>query len=265
MNNDINHLSAKVTFWAGFSGGALSVLSLGFVILLVMVVRGGGLPLVKTRSGVNPSVQGTAVAPTPSPSNSGTGAPSGPITLRDVANDEHIRGDKNAPVTLVEYSDTECPFCKRFHPTMQQVVENYKGKVRWVYRHFPLTSLHPKASKEAEATECAAELGGNDKFWAYLDRIYEITPSNNGLEESQLPKIAEDVGLNRQKFEDCLSSGKYAKKVQSDAQDAQNAGGAGTPYSVVIGLDGTKTPISGAQPYEAVKAAIDAALGSGKS
>ena len=83
-----------------------------------------------------------------------------------VTSEDHIRGDINAPVKIVEYSDTECPFCKRFHTTMQEVYNEYgkTGKVAWVYRHFPLDQLHSKARKEAEATECAAELGGNDKF-----------------------------------------------------------------------------------------------------
>ena len=97
--------------------------------------------------------------------------------MRAITKDDHVRGNPNAPVKIVEYSDTECPFCKRFHPTMNQIMGEYgkNGKVAWVYRHFPIDSLHPiKARKEAEATECANELGGNDKFWAYLDRIYEI-------------------------------------------------------------------------------------------
>jgi len=101
----------------------------------------------------------------------------------------------NAPVKIVEFSDTECPFCKRFHTTMQQVVKDSNGQVAWVYRHFPLDQLHSKARKEAEATECAAELGGNEKFWAYLNRLMEVTPANDGLDLAELPVIAAYVGL----------------------------------------------------------------------
>lgn len=187
---------------------------------------------------------------------------SGPadITFRPIGPDDHIRGDPNAPIALIEYSDTECPFCKRVHPTLQQLVQEYDGKVKWVYRHFPLDQLHSKARKEAEATECANELGGNDAFWAYVDKLFEVTPSNDGLDPAQLPKIAEDVGLERAKFEACLSSGKYAQHVADDLADAQAAGGNGTPYSIVIGKDGTTYPISGAQPYTQFTTVVEQAL-----
>lgn len=175
---------------------------------------------------------------------------------------DHIRGAQNAKVTLIEYSDTECPFCKRFHPTMQQLTKEYPNDVRWVYRHFPLDALHSKARKESEATECAGELGGNNKFWAYLDRLFEVTPSNDGLDPAELPKIAEFVGLNRVAFEQCLSSGKYAQHVADDLADAESAGGTGTPYSVVLAASGEKFPLEGAQPYAAVKQLVEKALAS---
>lgn len=92
---------------------------------------------------------------------------------------DHIRGSRDAPVTLLEYSDLECPFCKQFHTTLQRATQEYDGKVRWVYRHFPLDALHSKARKEAEAAECAAAQG---KFWEFLDRLFAVAPSNNGLE-----------------------------------------------------------------------------------
>jgi len=187
-------------------------------------------------------------------------APSSTENIKAVTSDDHIRGSIDAPVKIVEFSDLECPFCKRFHSTLQQVYDEYDGDVAWVYRHFPLDALHPKARKEAEATECAAELGGNEKFWAYLDRIMEVTPSNNRLDESELPKIAAHVGLNVQEFQACLDSGRHKDKVESDVQDALASGGLGTPYSILIGPDGKKAVISGAQPYAQVKSAVDAAL-----
>ncbi len=182
--------------------------------------------------------------------------------MRAISKNDHIRGNPNAPVKIVEYSDTECPFCKRFHVTMNQVMSEYgnSGKVAWIYRHFPIDQLHPEARKQAEATECANELGGNDKFWAYLDRVYEITPSNNGLKLAELPKIAEFVGLDVAKFNACLSSGKYAAHVEADYQDAGATGGNGTPWSIVVDKNGKKYPLSGAQPYEAIKQLIEIAL-----
>lgn len=100
--------------------------------------------------------------------------------------DEHILGNLNAKIIIVEYSDPECPFCKVFHNTMHQVVDNGSGEIAWVYIHYPIPQLHPKAFHEAEATECAWEQGGNKAFWKYMDKLFEITPSNNGLDESRL-------------------------------------------------------------------------------
>lgn len=182
--------------------------------------------------------------------------------IKSVTADDHILGNPDAPVKVIEFSDTECPFCKRFHPTMHQLIQEYgrSGQVAWVYRHFPLDSIHPKARKEAEATECANELGGNAKFWAYVDRLFEVTPSNNNLDPAELPNIAKFVGLDQAKFEQCLNSEKYAQHVADNLADAINSGGNGTPFSVVIASNGQKFPISGAQPYSAVKQIVDTAL-----
>jgi len=180
--------------------------------------------------------------------------------MMPITSEDHIRGNPNAPVIIVEYSDTECPFCKSFHPTMQRVMEEYGDKVAWVYRHFPLDQIHSKADTEAEATECAAELGGNAAFWKYLDRLFEVTPSNNNLDPAELPKIAQYVGLDVQEFNTCLASGKYAQHVENETQNAVATGGNGTPWSIVVAANGKKYPLSGAQPYEVVKQLIELAL-----
>lgn len=180
--------------------------------------------------------------------------------LRPITTEDHIRGATNAKVTVLEYVDLECPFCKSFHPTLQKLLSEYPNDIRWVYRHSPLTQLHSKAPKEAEATECANELGGTDKFWAYVDRVFAVTPSNDNLDPSELPKIAEYVGLNRTQFESCLLSGKYAKHVEEDTADAQVAGLSGTPYSVIIAANDEKFPFEGAQPYAALKQVVEQAL-----
>lgn len=185
--------------------------------------------------------------------------------IKPVNSEDHIKGDPDAPVKIVEFSDTECPFCKRFHPTMQQAVQEYDGQVAWIYRHFPLDQIHSKARREAAAVELAGELGGNDKFWAYLDRVFEVTPSNDGLQLSQLVQIAQDVGLPTKPFQDLvdendIQGGKYADHIESDYQDALASGGSGTPYSVVIAPNGKTFSLSGAQPYASVRAIIDLAL-----
>lgn len=199
------------------------------------------------------------VQPSAAPSTFGS---AGVDNLKPITNIDHILGNPEAPVKVVEFADTECPFCKRFHPTMQQLIQEYgrSGQVAWVYRHFPLDQIHSKARKEAQALECANELGGNAKFWEYTDRLFEITPSNNNLDLNELPNIAEHLGLDRTQFETCLNSGKYDQHIQEDLDDAIRSGGTGTPYSIVIAPNGQKFSISGAQPYSAVKQVVDAAL-----
>ena len=179
---------------------------------------------------------------------------------------DHIRGNLNAPVKVIEFSPFECPFCKSFHASLHQMMDEYgkDGKVAWVYRHFPIDELHSKARKEAQAAECANELGGNDAFWAYTDRLFEIAPSNNRLDLAQLPQIAEFVHLDKAKFTACLAGdehgGKYAAHIEANQKDGAASGGAGTPYTLVISPKGEIFPINGAMPYSAVKATIDAAL-----
>lgn len=180
--------------------------------------------------------------------------------VRPVTSKDHVRGDMNAPIILVEFSDTECPFCKNFHSTLKKIITDYNGQVAWVYRHFPIDGLHVKARKEAEATECARELGGDGMFWIYLDRIFEVTPSNDQLDPEKLPEIAEFIGLSKKQFELCLSSNKYSNYVAENISNGMKAGVIGTPHTILITQGGKKFEIKGAQPYEAVKAIIEKAL-----
>lgn len=208
---------------------------------------------------------GTQVAAGNQPANA-PAAPQAFVSADQVdklRSDDHIKGDKNARVLLIEYSDLECPFCKRFHPTAQQIVDDYKGQVAWVYRHFPLTQIHSKAPKEAEATECANELAGNDGFWKFTDKLFEVTPANNGLDPAELPKIAVQVGLNEAKFKSCLDSGKYADHVQKDQDSGTKAGVNGTPGNILLDTKTGKTKlIPGALPIEQFKPEIDSLLSS---
>lgn len=174
---------------------------------------------------------------------------------------DHLRGNRNAQILLIEYSDLECPFCKQFHKTAQQIVDSYKGQVAWVYRHFPLDQIHSKADKEAEAVECAAELLGNDGFWKLTDKIFEVTPSNNGLDLATLPDLAAQVGLDKNKFKTCLDSGKMAKKVEEDYQSGIKAGITGTPGNILLDTKTGKTQlIPGAVPFDQIKQVIDGLL-----
>lgn len=149
---------------------------------------------------------------------------------------DHIRGDINAPITIIEYSDLECPFCKVFHQSMMPVFEKYgpENKVVWVYRHFPLDRIHQQARPEAIATECATLLGGNDAFWKLHDKIFTVTTSNDGLDMSLLPTFAKEIGLDEAKFNACLTDKAMADKVEADYQNGLDIGVTGTPFIIMI-------------------------------
>ena len=165
---------------------------------------------------------------------------------------DHIRGNVEAPVTIVEYSDFECPFCRTFHPTVQQILADYPDQVRWVYRHFPLDDIHPDARPAAEASECVAEQGGNDNFWQFADGLFD---NQSRLGENLYKELVGNLGLNVSQFEECLVSRKYQDRVETDLTEGADLGVRGTPGSFVNG-----EPVSGAVPYQTLKGAVERAL-----
>ncbi len=176
------------------------------------------------------------------PTDDQAGQPQPDASAISIGPDDHIFGDPNAPITVVEFSDFQCPFCQQFHPTMKQLVENFPGKVRWIWKHFPL-SFHPQAQQAAEASECAAEQG---KFWEYADAMFENQAlfSQAGIFE----KLATDTGLNKDSFANCLSSGKYTEKVNNDYQMGVSAGVSGTPGSFI-----NDVYVAGAKSYASLE------------
>lgn len=190
--------------------------------------------------------------------------PAQPTTADNVpkpTKDDWVKGDRNATIALIEYSDLECPFCKQFHPTAQKLIEEYEGKVMWVYRHYPL-AFHANAQKEAEAAECVGSLGGNDAFWKFIDIIYErTTATGTGIALTQLGPIAKEVGVDQTKFQTCLDSGSMADKVQEQMDGGTAAGINGTPGNVLLNTKTGKTRlIPGAVPLEQLKTEVDALL-----
>lgn len=182
------------------------------------------------------------------------------ISITPVSATDHVRGAQNPKITFVEYSDTECPFCKKFHEVMNQMVAEFPNDVQWVYRNFPLTELHSKAQKEAVALECAAELGGNDSFWKYLDRLMEVTPANNGLDLKELDTIAAYVKLDKSKFSECLNSDRYNAKIEAESQEAVRNGGDGTPFTVVLAPNDKKYLLKGYVDFGPLSEAIKKVL-----
>jgi protein-disulfide isomerase len=166
--------------------------------------------------------------------------------------DDPAKGPANAPVTIVEFSDFQCPFCGRAEATVKQVLDNYKDKVRFVYRDFPL-GMHPYAPKAAEAAECAHEQG---KFWEYHDALYA---DQSKLSVPDLEATADKLGLKTDTFKTCLESGKYTSEVNKDMADAQKAGVNSTPSFFINGI-----AVIGAQGYQAFADIIDRELSKGK-
>jgi len=158
------------------------------------------------------------------------------------------RGPDNAAVTIVEFSDFQCPYCSRVYPTVEKLMKDYDGKVRLVFRHFPL-SFHPNAEKAAEAAACAADQG---KFWQMHDKMFT---NQQKLAVEDLKLLAKDIGVDQGKFDKCLDSGEKAPLVSADEKDGEQAGVSGTPAFFINGIF-----INGAVPYEQFKDTVDREL-----
>lgn len=226
------------------------------ILLLVAVSFFAGYLFFKVKSLEQGNTLGTAEQNQAQQNQIQQQAPQQPTELKIKKPDsaEHWNGVNNARYVWVEYSDFECPFCKNIHPSLTKLLNVYSGKLAWVYRQYPLPS-HPKAQKSAEATECAADLGGNEAFWKMTDLIFEKMPD---LELSQLPSLASQIGLNESSFTECLDSGKFEKKVKDQQSEGEKAGVRATPTGAIYDLKTNKTfPVEGALPYDDLKKLLD--------
>jgi len=235
----------KLTIWKS----ATAILA----ILLIISVFTGGFGIRSSGSGNSAAVEAQpAQQRQAQPTQAAQPAQAPPqIDMEALVDDDTIKGDKNAPVTIVEWSDFECPFCTRFYQnTLGQIDEQYikTGKVKLVYRDFPL-GFHKNAQKAAEAAECADE---QNKFWEMHDKLFD-----NGVSGgvSSFKQFASELDLDTSKFNDCLDSGKMADEVKKDLSDGSAAGIRGTPGFIINGQ-----LVSGAQPFEAFKQVIEAEL-----
>ena len=190
------------------------------------------------------------------------------VNARVVTEDEdHILGSSDAEIFVVEYSDLECPFCKRYHDNaLAQLKANYadNDNVAFVFRHFPLDqpytsqALHPTATEEAIAAECVATLGGDEAFFTFVDAIFASTASNGQYDLSRLPALAVEAGVSRDAFNTCYDNRDTEPIVSRDFQDGINAGVQGTPTIFIQTADGKTYPA--VADYNALKIAIDAYL-----
>lgn len=226
---------------------------------LLGIIVGYGFASLTAQPAVGPSLGDGAPtvvqAPTPTPP-SPTPLPSAPqvknVPPVDLKSD-HTRGDPKAKIAVIEYSDFECPFCARHHSTMVQLLKEYEDDVSWVYRHFPL-SFHQNAQPAALASECVAEIGGNDAFWQFADLVFE-----KGFDFTAHVK---EIGVSDAKFQACVESGKYKDVVQKQMDGGSQAGVSGTPGNIVLNTQtGDARLVSGAQPLENFKKVIEEMLG----
>lgn len=240
---------------------------IGSCIIAISILLSGGVLEVKglTTKKVGTAVASSAPAASVAPA-AAAAADTGPVKVS--IDDDAVLGDKNAPLTMIEFSDYECPFCKRyFDQTYPEIKKNYidTGKLKVVFRDLPLTFHDPMATKEAIAANCAKEQGGDTAYYKIHDAMFTQTTSNGtGLSVDKLYTIAGEVGLNAANFKACLDGDKHKDEVKKDLADAGTAGADGTPTFFVGKSDpsGTinGTRLVGAQPYAAFSTIIDGLL-----
>ena len=193
--------------------------------------------------------------------------PPGPLLIQGLLDDDPVKGNPDATITIVEFSDYQCPFCKRFHETtLPLILENYvdTGKVKFVYRDYPIQSLNPNgAITAAVASECADEQG---MFWQYHDKLFQTQKNWERLASAdvvnELKTFAEELGLDANQFNDCLNSGKYLDEVNNDLQDGTSYGITGTPGFFIGNEERGYIKVSGAQPYSVFQRVLDEMLAS---
>ncbi len=236
----------RSTFWKGLT----IVLLVALIVILVYAFRLMSGPSSGGSGVQEKAAQQAQPAQAAQPRQAAPSAPSSDMTA--LIDDDTIKGSADAPVTIIEWSDFECPFCARFYEqTLGQIIEDYieTGKVKFVYRDFPLNSIHPNAQKAAEAAECADEQG---KFWEMHDMLFEKGVSGG---VASFKQYAEDLGLDTAEFNDCLGSGKMALEVAKDMRDGQAMGIGGTPGFII-----NENLVTGAQPFSVFKQVIEGEL-----
>lgn len=185
---------------------------------------------------------------------------------RAISNTDYVEGNVKEDVYVVEYSDPECPFCIGYYPNLKKIRDEYTDRVAFVYRHFPLTQIHPHAFDESKALACAGTLGGTPKFYEYMDKLYSYKAGN---EDTQLPpngkeELAKGVGLDSAAFTSCMKDETTSSFINDSISDGVQAGVEGTPTTFILkktwkGLEVVAT-IIGARDYAYTKAAIEQAL-----
>jgi len=226
-----NSNTSKNGFLFGLVTGIAVIAVLGFFVLLVMNLsdKSGGTQLSDNTSQQNQNIQADTQ--------------SGDINIPITASD-HVRGNSDATVTIVEFSDFQCPYCQQFHATMKQLFNEYPNDIRWVYKHFPLESIHPMALSTAQASECAGQQG---KFWEFADGVFSLS----SLTDTTITSLAKQIGLDMSVFQSCLDSGANSDKIEADYMLGIESGVRGTPGNIINGQ-----LVSGALPIEQMRSIV---------
>lgn len=235
-NNFLIVLMILASFIGGFFVGSIWTEN--------QLLRNGGLAAGGVAAPVagQPAAAGEQVAP--------------PIeNMPEITNADHVLGNKNAKVTIVEYSDMNCPFCRRFHPTMKQLIADYGDDVAWVYRHFPFQGQN--STDAAVVSECIADSKGNDAFWKYVDSITTKADAGSGLSPEIIVAAAGEVGLSEAQVTACKADTKFQQIVTAQRDGGTASGVTGTPASIIVTADGAQEFVSGALPLEQLKASVD--------
>ncbi len=185
---------------------------------------------------------------------------------KEIDSTDHVIGKVKSDVILIEYSDTECPFCVQVHPTIKKIQADYADRIAFVYRHFPLTQIHPHAFDEARAISCAGTIGGTKKYYEYIDALfgYKTDKKTTQLAATGKEDIARGIGIEASAFAACMNKQETKAIVDASLDDGVTAGVQGTPASFVLvktkkGYE-TIGKVDGARPYEYFKAMIEEAL-----
>lgn len=211
---------------------------------------GGAAPAPSAPSAPAPTVAPGAPAPTANPDAQAA-------NVKKPNKDDYVKGDKNATVSIIQYSDFQCPFCIRAYPTVQQLLTDYKGKVNWIHREYPL-AFHQDARPAAIAALCAGKLGGSEAFYKFTDAAYSKAGNDPTiLSAAKLPELAKETGVNMGKWQSCFDAKETEARVDADMKEGTAAGVNGTPGFILYNnKTGKVKAIAGAQPVASFEAAL---------
>lgn len=234
----------KMFFLFGLTAGVAAMSLVVFILLFFLVYTNKAGNVLNTAN--NAGSAGTVVQQPSQVANDTLPEPE-VVAVKAIQEGEHVKGNPDAPIEIIEYSDFECPFCSRFYPNIDQAIADFGDDIKIVYRHFPL-SFHPNAKPAAMAAECAGDQG---KFWEMHDELFEMS-AGAGLNQAGYIAAAQELGMDTASFEECLTSGKYSEKVDTDMAEGSSYGVSGTPTTFVNG-----EIVRGAVSYPELKAVIE--------